>query len=82
MANVNVKFVFSTLFIYFWALVAFLVPQVAIKPVPPAMELQSSNHWTAREFPKAPFTISLVHKRDLQTATPRNLLKMQSFGHT
>ena len=53
---------------------------VEVRPL--AVKVQSSNHWTAREFPKAPFMISLVHKRDLQTATPRNLLKMQSFGPT
>ena len=28
-----------------------LVPQPGIKPVPPAMEVWSPNHWTAREFP-------------------------------
>ena len=29
---------------------SFLGPQLVIKPVPRAMELQSSNHWTARQF--------------------------------
>ena len=28
-----------------------LVPQPGIKPVPPALEAQSLNHWTAREVP-------------------------------
>ena len=28
-----------------------LVPQSGIKPVPPALEAQSLNHWTAREVP-------------------------------
>ena len=29
-----------------------LVSQPVIKPGPPVMEVQSPNHWTAREFPK------------------------------
>ena len=28
-----------------------LVPQPDIKPVPPAMEVQSINHWNTREVP-------------------------------
>ena len=28
-----------------------LVPRPGIEPVPPAMEVQSLNHWTAREVP-------------------------------
>ena len=28
-----------------------LVPQTGIKPVPPAVEVWSLNHWTAREVP-------------------------------
>ena len=28
-----------------------LVPQPGIKPVPPAVEAQSPNHWTTREVP-------------------------------
>ena len=28
-----------------------LVPQPGIKPVPPAVEVQSPNHWTTREVP-------------------------------
>ena len=28
-----------------------LVPQPGIELVPPAMELQNTNHWTAREVP-------------------------------
>ena len=28
-----------------------LVPQPGIKPVPPAVELWSPNHWVTREFP-------------------------------
>ena len=27
-----------------------LVPQTRIKPVPPAVEMQSLNHWTTREI--------------------------------
>ena len=29
-----------------------LVPQPGIKPVPPAVEVQSSNHWTTKEVPE------------------------------
>ena len=32
-----------------------LVPQVGIKPVCPAVEAWSLNHWTTREFPKVNF---------------------------
>ena len=28
-----------------------LVPQLEIKPVPPALEARSPNHWTTREVP-------------------------------
>ena len=28
-----------------------LVPRPGVEPVPPAVEAQSPNHWTAREFP-------------------------------
>ena len=28
-----------------------LIPQPGIEPLPPALELQSLNHWTAREVP-------------------------------
>ena len=28
-----------------------LVPQPDIEPVPPAVDAQSPNHWTAKEFP-------------------------------
>ena len=41
-------------FFFFWpchTACGILVPQPGIKPVPPALEAQSSNHWTAREFP-------------------------------
>ena len=29
-----------------------LVPQLGIEPRPPAVEVWSSNHWTAKEFPR------------------------------
>ena len=29
-----------------------LVPLPGIKPIPPAVEAQSPNHWTAREVPQ------------------------------
>ena len=37
-----------------------LVPQPGIEPVPPAVEVQSLNHWTAREvLEHAPFCLFL-----------------------
>ena len=30
-----------------------LSPQPGIEPRPPAVEVQSSNHWTAREVPRS-----------------------------
>ena len=41
----NLPNVFSLLIFFF-----FLVPQPGTKPVPPAVEAQSLNHWTARKF--------------------------------
>ena len=32
-----------------------VVPQSGIEPEPPAVEMQSLNHWTAREIPPAAF---------------------------
>ena len=34
-----------------------LVPQPGIEPVPPALEAQSLNHWTAREVPIVSFSL-------------------------
>ena len=43
----------ESLFLFFFlaanAACRILVPQPGIKPVPPTMEVQSLNHWTARE---------------------------------
>ena len=42
------------LFIYFWPHLAecgILVPWPGLEPVPPAVEAQSLNHWTARDAP-------------------------------
>ena len=41
-------------YVYFWrccTACSFLVPQPGIKPVPPAVEAWSLNHWTTREVP-------------------------------
>ena len=38
-------------FLLHWAACEILVPQPEIKPTPPAMEVQSPNHWTNREAP-------------------------------
>ena len=40
--------------LFFWphrAACGILVPRPGIKPVPSAVEAQSPNHWTTREFP-------------------------------
>ena len=34
-----------------WVACGILVPRPGIKPVPPAVEAQSLNHWTSREVP-------------------------------
>ena len=36
-----------------------LVPQPGIKPMPPAVEVQSLNHWTSREVPLLWFHFTL-----------------------
>ena len=36
-----------------------IVPQPASEPVPPAVEMQSPNHWTARELPPLVFLFFL-----------------------
>ena len=38
-------------FLLHWAACEILVPQPEIKPTPPAVEVQSPNHWTNREAP-------------------------------
>ena len=40
-----------------WAAHRILVPQPGSKPRPPALEVQSPNHWTARKFPTKRFKI-------------------------
>ena len=43
------------LFIYLWlhyVACRMLVPQPGIEPVPPALEVQSSNHWITRGVPQ------------------------------
>ena len=48
-----------------------LVPQPGMEPVPPAVEVQSTNHWTAREFPvnglNAKNFFNFKKERDYQT---------------
>ena len=45
-------------FFFFWPCVAcgILVPRPGIKPIPPAVEVQSLNHWTTREVPLEAFS--------------------------
>ena len=39
-----------------------IVPRPGIKPAPPAFEVQSLNHWTAREVPRILTLYSLKNK--------------------
>ena len=39
-----------------------LVPQPGVKPMPPAVEVQSLNLWTTREVPKSMFTLFKVQE--------------------
>ena len=50
--NCQLGFIFFLLF--FWpccVACGILVPRLGIKPMFPAVEVQSPNHWTAREVP-------------------------------
>ena len=53
--NTNFLLCFFVCFVFvFWLhcmACSILVPQPGIKPVPPALEAQSLNHWTTREVP-------------------------------
>ena len=40
-------------FVFFRAACGILVPQPGTKSRPPAVEAQSPNHWTTREFPRS-----------------------------
>ena len=44
-----------SILLFFWGLgrrtCGNLVPQPGIRPAPPTLEVQSLNHWTAREIP-------------------------------
>ena len=47
-----------TFFFFFWprcVLCGILVPQQGIRPMPPALEAWSLNHWTTREVPPHTF---------------------------
>ena len=49
---------FYLFFFFFWPhpkVHGILVPQPGIKPMPPAVEVQSLNSWTPREVPKVSF---------------------------
>ena len=48
-------------FFFFWpgrVACRILVPQPGTEPVPPAVEAQSLNQWTTREFPRMAFSLS------------------------
>ena len=46
---------FFVVCLFWWHVGGILVPQPEIEPVPPAVEAQSLNPWTAREVPPASF---------------------------
>ena len=51
MDMIELGYLFFTLFWPHYAAYGILVPQARIEPMPPALEAQSLNHWTAREVP-------------------------------
>ena len=55
-SQVNFKAI-NKLYFFFWlhhVACGIPVPRPGVKPKPPAVEAQSLNHWTAREFPSLP----------------------------
>ena len=74
------KFSFNlTYFFSFWPCCSacrISVPQPGIKPVPPAMEAQSLNHWTAGEVPHKIFeeckVLALAYPLDLNLSLHRD----------
>ena len=51
-------------FLIFWpyrAACGILVPQPGIEPMPPPVEAQSLNHWTAREAPYLTISTHFLH---------------------
>ena len=68
--NVHLDSSFFPSFFFFFLLhleaCGILVPWPGIEPVPPAVEAQSSNHWTTREFPAAPsFYLQWPHRGEI-----------------
>ena len=61
-----------------------LAPGPGIKPMPPAVEAQSHNHWTSREVPDLHFLVA-TNMRDLQTFLQVNIviaLEIDFHQHT
>ena len=58
-------------FFFFW-LCGILVPRPGIEPAPPAVEVQSLNHWTAREVPVCVF-FSVCPKKGSQKVSFQEL---------
>ena len=56
-----------------------LSPQPGIEPVSPAVEVQSPNHWTAREFPLAFCLIKLVPKKKKEQSVQKKIFNTQKF---
>ena len=50
-------FVFFGVFWLHHTACGILVPQLGIEPTPPVLEVQSLNHWTAREVPMPTFSM-------------------------
>ena len=57
----------------------FLVPQPGIEPAPPALEVQSLNHWTTWEAPRCSFIALLLFSA---SAVPTSVLHVEFFLET
>ena len=77
----KIIFLFLLLFMLFFlpccAECGILVPQPGIKPVPPALKMQSLNHWTSRGVPRIPSWIFIIIKglHDVDSTDKTNRLK-------
>ena len=49
--QLHVQFLLFSLFFFGHMAFGVLLPPLGIKNIPPALEAQSPNHWTAREVP-------------------------------
>ena len=66
--------------LFFWThrtACGIIVPQPGIEPVPPAVEVQSPNHWTSREVPKNIF-FKYFRKKDVVLICASKMILTQS----